>query len=63
MLFPFIARTYANGKIGSWIDASGAERPASMHGFAKDLPFHVVDGGADFVTLRQVPSPCTNIKP
>jgi aldose 1-epimerase len=53
VLFPFIARTYAQGKIGSWTDASGVERPASMHGFAKDFPFHVVDGGNDFVRLRQ----------
>ena len=53
VLFPFIARTYAKGKIGSWIDDAGVERHASMHGFAKDFPFHVVDGGADFVTLRQ----------
>ncbi len=53
VLFPFIARTYAHGNIGRWSDASGIERPASMHGFAKDLPFHVVDSGADFVRLRQ----------
>ncbi len=53
VLFPFIARTYANGKLGSWIDAQGVQRPASMHGFAKDMPFHVVDSGPDFVKLRQ----------
>jgi galactose mutarotase-like enzyme len=59
VLFPFIARTYANGKIGSWTDSAGVTRSASMHGFAKDLPFHVVDGGADFVRLRQDASDIT----
>ena len=54
VLFPFIARTYAHGQIGHWIDAAGVQRPASMHGFAKDLPFYTVDGGADWITLRQV---------
>ena len=52
VLFPFIARTYANGSIGSWIDASGVHRPAPMHGFAKDSPFRVVEASADSVTLR-----------
>jgi len=52
ILFPFIARSYANGRIGSWIDASGVQRPAPMHGFAKDSPFRVVDAAADSVTLR-----------
>lgn len=52
LLFPFIARTYANGRIGSWIDASGVQRPAPMHGFAKDSPFRVLEAGEDFVTLR-----------
>ena len=52
VLFPFIARTFANGKIGSWVDKSGVVRPAPMHGFAKDSPFRVVDASADSVTLR-----------
>ena len=52
VLFPFIARTYAKGRIGSWIDAVGVQRPAPMHGFAKDSPFRVVDTSADSVTLR-----------
>jgi len=52
VLFPFIARTYANGRIGSWIDESGVQRPAPMHGFAKDSPFRVVETSADSVTLR-----------
>ncbi|MEI8292509.1 MAG: aldose epimerase [bacterium] len=52
VLFPFIARTYANSRIGSWIDESGVQRPAPMHGFAKDSPFRVVEALADSVTLR-----------
>ncbi len=52
LLFPFIARTYANGRIGSWIDASGVQRPAPMHGFAKDSPFRILEAQEDFVTLR-----------
>ena len=52
VLFPFIARTFLNGRIGSWIDAQGVVRPAPMHGFAKDSPFRVVEGAEDFVTLR-----------
>ena len=52
LLFPFIARTYANGRIGSWIDASGVQRPAPMHGFAKDSPFRILEAGQDSVTLR-----------
>jgi hypothetical protein len=52
VIFPFIARTYANGRIGSWIDSSGIQRPAPMHGFAKDSPFRILEAGEDFVTLR-----------
>lgn len=52
VLFPFIARTYARGRIGFWIDGSGVCRPAPMHGFAKDSPFRVVEAGNDAVTLR-----------
>lgn len=52
VLFPFIARTYANGRIGSWIDAAAVQRPAPMHGFAKDSPFRIVEAVDDLVTLR-----------
>lgn len=52
LLFPFIARTYANGRIGSWIDASGVQRPAPMHGFVKDSPFRILEALEDAVTLR-----------
>lgn len=52
ILFPFIARTYANGQIGSWIDAAGVQRPAPMHGFAKDSPFRILEAADDSLTLR-----------
>jgi len=52
LLFPFIARTYSNGRIGSWIDSLGVQRPAPMHGFAKDSPFRIVEAVEDSVTLR-----------
>lgn len=52
LLFPFIARTFCDGRIGRWRDARGIERPAPMHGFAKDFPFRIVDGAQDFTTLR-----------
>ncbi len=52
VLFPFIARTFHQGKIGFWSDAAGVVRPAPMHGFAKESPFTIVDAGADFVRLR-----------
>lgn len=54
LLFPFIARTFCDGRIGYWRDARGVERPAPMHGFAKDFPFRIVDSSEDFVTLRLV---------
>lgn len=52
VLFPFIARTFANGRIGFWIDDAGVQRPAPMHGFAKDSPFRIVSSSPDSVTLR-----------
>ncbi len=52
LLFPFIARTFCDGQIGRWRDGHGVERIAPMHGFAKDFPFRIVDGGEDFATLR-----------
>ncbi len=59
VLFPFIARTYDNGRLGLWRDAQGTIRTAPMHGFAKDSPFHVVDAAADRVTLRLVSNDTT----
>lgn len=52
VLFPFIARTFLDGVIGSWRDEKGVVRPAPRHGFAKDLPMRIVEAGQGTVTLR-----------
>jgi galactose mutarotase-like enzyme len=52
VLFPFIARSYHEGRLGFWKGPDGVVRPAPMHGFARDSAFSVVDGGEDFVVMR-----------
>ena len=52
VLFPFIARTFHEGKIGFWSDAKGVVRPAPMHGFAKESPFTIVESTSDSIRLR-----------
>jgi galactose mutarotase-like enzyme len=52
VLFPFIARSYHEGRIGCWKAPDGGVRPAPMHGFARDSAFSVVEAGADFVVMR-----------
>ena len=42
ILFPFSARTFNAGKIAQWKDASGAERPMPVHGFARDGEFEII---------------------
>lgn len=59
VLFPFIARTYDEGRLGLWRDAQGTVRSAPMHGFAKDSPFCVVDAATDRVALRLVSNDTT----
>lgn len=51
ILFPFVARHMVDGVVGKWRDDSGQVRDLPMHGFARDLPFSVVDD-ADAQTLR-----------
>ncbi len=41
LLFPFIARHFAEGTPGAWKDAGGVVRALPNHGFARDLPFTV----------------------
>jgi aldose 1-epimerase len=41
LLFPFIARHFADGVPAAWKDAGGIVRPMPNHGFARDLPFAV----------------------
>ncbi len=52
VLFPFIARSFDEGRIGFWKGADGVARPAPMHGFARDSAFSVVEAGGDFVAMR-----------
>jgi len=52
VLFPFIARSYHEGRIGFWKGPDGVVRPAPMHGFARDCAFSVVEAGGDFVVMR-----------
>ncbi len=43
ILFPFLGRHFVDGAIGRWRDAAGTVRDLPMHGFARDLPFTVVE--------------------
>ena len=52
VLFPFIARSYHEGRIGFWKAADGVVRPAPMHGFARDAAFSVMAAGEDFVEMQ-----------
>lgn len=52
VLFPFIARSYHEGRLGFWKGPDGVVRPAPMHGFARDSAFSVVEAGGDFVVMR-----------
>jgi len=51
ILFPFVARHMVDGVIGRWQDAEGHVRELPMHGFARDLPFTVVEE-SDACSLR-----------
>ncbi len=52
LLFPLIARTFLDGKIGFWRDPAGKVRPAPMHGLARAAPFDLVSHDDDRVTMR-----------
>ncbi|MFM8364599.1 MAG: hypothetical protein ACKOAS_05535, partial [Verrucomicrobiota bacterium] len=52
VLFPFIARSYHEGRIGFWKGPDGVVRPAPMHGFARDSAFSVAEAGGDFAVMR-----------
>lgn len=39
VLFPFIARTFLDGRIGHWRGPDGKERPAPMHGLVRAAAF------------------------
>lgn len=52
ILFPFVARHYVEGVLGQWRDGSGTTRSLPMHGFARDLPFEVVESATDEIRMR-----------
>lgn len=54
ILFPFIARHYWNGEMGKWRDENGAVREMPMHGFAREMPFEVVECDAQNLRMRLV---------
>jgi galactose mutarotase-like enzyme len=60
VLFPFIARTFCDGKIGFWRDGAGTVRPAPMHGFARDSAFSITDAGPDFLRVGMESNDTTN---
>lgn len=52
ILFPFIARHYVDGELGKWRDEKGVVRDLPMHGFARGLPFIVVESDAQSLRMR-----------
>jgi galactose mutarotase-like enzyme len=42
ILFPFSARSFNKGEIGSWPDQDGTVRPMPMHGFTRNGAFEIV---------------------
>lgn len=59
ILFPFIARHMVDGVIGRWKDETGTVRELPMHGFARDMPFEVVESGGDSLRMRLVDTGAT----
>lgn len=51
ILFPFIARHMVKGDIGFWKDGDTI-REMPMHGFARDLPFTVVESSESELVMR-----------
>ena len=52
VLFPFIARSFHDKRIGFWKSSDGTVRPAPMHGFARDSAFSIVTGDDSSVEMR-----------
>ena len=52
VLFPFIARSFHDNRIGFWKAPDGAVRPAPMHGFARDSAFSIVSADDASVEMR-----------
>lgn len=52
ILFPFVGRHNVDGEIGFWKDETGKVRELPMHGFARDLPFEVIDSSTARLQMR-----------
>ncbi|MEM1223120.1 MAG: aldose epimerase [Verrucomicrobiota bacterium] len=55
ILFPFSARTYHKGEIGSWSDQMGVVRPMPMHGFARSSEFELIDASENGFSCQLKP--------
>ena len=60
ILFPFVARHYADGVLGQWRDGAGVIRKLPMHGFARDMPFQVVEASNKVLRMRLTPTESTH---
>jgi galactose mutarotase-like enzyme len=52
ILFPFLGRHFVNGVLGQWRDSSGVIRELPMHGFAREMPFEVIECDARVLRMR-----------
>jgi galactose mutarotase-like enzyme len=52
LLFPLIARTFLDGKIGFWRGPDGVVRPAPMHGLVRAAEFETVEQDARHIAMR-----------
>jgi galactose mutarotase-like enzyme len=60
ILFPFVARHYVDGELGKWRDANGVVREMPMHGFAREMPFEIVEQSAKVLRMRLTPTAQTH---
>jgi len=59
LLFPFIGRHFVDGEAGKWRDRDGTVHALPQHGFARDLPFEVVEVSDSAVSLLLTSSNAT----
>ena len=52
LLFPLIARTFLDGKIGFWRGPDGVVRPAPMHGLVRAAEFETVERDGHRIVMR-----------
>ncbi len=52
ILFPFIGRHYVDGELGKWMGEDGLIRELPMHGFAREMPFGVIESTDDILKMR-----------